>query len=440
MIIKQSTVDGTVISKKQSEKVIHLFAGIDVGSTQTRVSIADEHDIDDYGQLNPSMNIIERLCTSYIIPSTAAILENDNREFTPAGDELHYNYDSQITVLNNTAERPMFSKVRLLRGKKIEDAKGISTTYFDSLTDKVNNRLFYVNIIDALGYAILQKYNNVGIPKTVNIDLCVSVRPTELGSVNTKKMKDNLIGKFLFQWCGLETYIYINNLGFTTEPEAQISGVNNIYEALSNYDTEYARERVAIREKLDNCKIHMHIEGGGSSIGVELVADKKLINSFSTTFQLGGNRLAQIIAHRVREEKNIRASLNNIQNSVKTCMIQSGRSSIDISGIVGACKAELAFDIVEHLKRDVMELQNDYNFIDIEMITLGGRLFAEDDSGMSVAKFFTEYMAENSKDTEIVVLPDNFIPQGNMLIAIQEFMDIGEEDYEDDSTYEQDAI
>lgn len=419
MIIGRKVQDESALANVVNRKV-HVAIGIDVGSTETRVSIADEKDVEMYRASTSTMDALRRLETVYVIPSSAVILERDNREIIPASQKLADNYDSVIIAVSTAAEKPMFSKVRVLRGRKIDDAMGVVTQYFDSSTDKVDNRLFYLNILDSIGYAIIQKYGSAGIPSEFQIDLCISVRPKELTQFCRSKMQDNLLGKFIFQWNGREINLLVKNLGFTTEPEAQISGSNTMFGVMAELDTLDDNQK-QIYDQLCSASTMLHIEGGGSSVGVELVQDGAIVAACSSTFQLGGNHLAQMIADRVSEEMGIRPSLQSVNKAIQTCMLRNGRSEIDISGIVSRSKSMLAMQIFEDLRHKVIDTQQDLMLRDIEVITLGGRLFRDDQSGYSVAGYFKQYVEQMSSETQVLYIEHNYIPQGNMLNCLMDF-------------------
>lgn len=423
MIVKTKSVDGVVLTGNMVDRVEHVAVGIDVGSTETRLSIADRDVLAMYYDENPKAGAVERLKRTYIIPSSAVILEGDNREITPASDALHDNYDTNIIAVETSAEKPMFTSARILRGQKIDDTKGTTIRYFDSSTDKMDNALFYLNILDSIGYAVLQEYDKVGVPRHVFVDLKISVRPKELNSHCKNKMMGNLIGRFIFKWCGRELELNIKNLGFTTEPEAQIHGNSVVYSVLQYTGTPNEKEMAEKVLSIEDCTTYMHIEGGGSSIGVEVVRNGAIINACSATFQLGGNYLNQIIADRVNEVLGIRASIHSIADAVKTGLLRNGRSKIDISEICANCKSQIAMNILENIRHEVIDTQPDLFLRDIAAITLGGRLFREDECGQSIATYFHKYVSSISPETDVLYLENNYIPQANMVMAAEDFFD-----------------
>lgn len=419
---RQKRGSGLVIDTTQTNKTITLLAGVDAGSTETRIVLANKGDMDVFysGNSDAALDTISQV---YRIPSTYAIVE-DAREIPSASMSLEDNYDSQIMLQRNGAEKPLISRHRILRGRKITDATGLVARYLDSSTNKTDNPIFYINVLDAIGYAILQKYSG-SIPSEVNLYLALSVRPKELTTICKDRLRKNLQGTFVFGWDACDITLHIKDLMFTTEPEAQISGTITVYDLRSgagHLDQAEADKLATMADQLYSSDCYVHIEGGGSSIGVEVVKGHNLVDSCSSTFQLGGNYMAQVFIDRVRETLGRTVTKEAANSAILTCQLRDGRNLLDVSEMVAQVKSQVAMSIVESLRHQVIDLAPDLSMPDVEFITLGGRLFAADDSGNTIGEYLEQYIQQISPNTEVITLAENFIPHGNLVGAINSEM------------------
>lgn len=412
---RQKKGSSVVIEEVQANKAMTLLAGIDAGSTETRVCLADAADMAVFQDNSKAGEQLALLKASYNIPSTYATVE-DAREIPSASRGLEDNYDSTVMLVRNSAEKPLMSRHRVLRGRKITDATGLVPRYMDSSTNKVDNPIFYVNIIDSLGYALLQKYSG-RIPHEVNIYLSLSVRPKELTTLCKAKLKENLEGTFVFSWKGMDITINIKALNFTTEPEAQIAGTIMMCDLKTDCGID-AESNSALANQLDNSDCYVHIEGGGSSIGVEVVRGRNLIDACSSTFPLGGNYMAQVFIDRTRELMGRVPTKEAANTAIVTCQLRDGRNLIDVSDTVAQAKSQVALSIVESLRHQVIDLLADLTLPDVEFITLGGRLFSADDAGNTIGEYIEEYVHQLSPNTEVITLKNNYIAQGNLVTVI----------------------
>lgn len=416
---KNARGSGIVIDAKtvHGPSPVELVVGVDAGSTQTRVALADATDAKMLLGEEYTKEMFDFVRGAvYIIPSSHALV-TDEREIAPNSDNIEDNYDSHIIRVRTSAVNPILGSHRVVRGQKISDSAGLVTLYLDSSTNKMDNLTFYVNVLDGIGYAIMQQYNGQ-IPDSVAIHLALSVRPKELNTPCQDKMKENLIGDFIFRWGDLSINISIKDLLFTTEPEAQITGTSVIMEmAAVVTDNEAALE---MADKFNNCDSYIHIEGGGSSVGVEVVKQGTVVDACSSTFTLGGNYLTKILIDRLRSVKGRMVSEESASAAIQTCLLKNGREREDISEVVAACKRQVARDIFERLRHDVIDITTDLTLRDMDFISLGGRLFAEDYTGGSIGTYFEEYVHQISPNTDVIILKDNYIPQGNMFLGLNE--------------------
>lgn len=401
----------------------YLLAGIDAGSTETRVCLADANDAQMFSDESRMKETLAALGKVYVIPSTYA-MTGDNREILASTDNLEDNYDSVLMTVRVGAERPMLTRHRILRGRKSRDASGLVSRYLDSSTNKSDNPIFYMNIIDALGYAILQKCNGA-VPADVKLQLFLSVRPKELTSTCRKKMLDNLVGQFIFSWKDISIKMDIQGVDFSTEPEAQVFGTTTVCDLKYACDPEKEQDAKKLADQLCESSTYIHIEGGGSSIGVEVVRDGKLVDSCSSTFQLGGNYLCQVFVDRLREVLGRTPTLDAAAEALQTTLLRDGRETIDVDGIAADCKNQVAMDIVERLRHGVIDLSHWLTLQDVEFISLGGRLFRPDEHGNTISEYLKEYIHQISPNTDVVVLSDNYIPQGNLVMAVNDAIEKG---------------
>lgn len=433
MLRKSAKPMGVMINPTQvkSTTPVRLCVGIDAGSTQTRVCIAD---IDDVKMLMREGCEVDKLNllnnNEYIIPSTYAIVP-DAREIKAQSPSLEDNYDSQIVLLKNSAVRPMLSRERVIRGRRITDTAGMVSRFMDSSTNKMDNPVFYTNVIDGIGYAVMQKYSG-RIPSEVDIHMSLSVRPKERSSQCCEIMDSNFVGKYQFLWKDVDMKINIVETIYTTEPEAQIEGTSSMkFLEASVFDDSDTQN---LSEKLAESDSYIHIEGGGSSVGVEIVRDGNLIDACSATFQLGGNYLQRVVRDRIREVRGHNVSEDSVATAVRTCLLKNGRSMEDVSGIVADCKNDVALEICERLHHDSLDLARGLTLRDMEFISLGGRLFSTDEAGNSIAQYFEKYVQQISPNTEVITLKDNYIPQGNVIIMAgvlaESIEDFGEDEEE----------
>ncbi len=401
---------------------VNIVAGVDAGSTETRVCLASVEDAIIFSDNKRIAEAIEALNRVYIIPSTFA-MTTDNREILPASDSIEDNYDSTIIAVHVAAEKPMLTRHRVLRGRKMMDTSGLVSRYLDSSTNKSDNHIFYTNIIDALGYAIMQKFNGA-IPMKVVVQLMLSVRPREMTAPCRKKMLDNLVGQFIFAWKNTNITLDIQDVDFSTEPEAQVFGTTTLCDLkYANDPTGIAYKNLA--DRLCDSHLYIHIEGGGSSIGVEVVRDGQLVGSCSSAFELGGNYLCTVFIDRLRDVLGRAVTQDAASEALKTTLLRDGRETIDVNEIVADCKNQVALDIVERLRHRVIDLNHTIMLQDVEFITLGGRLFRPDDQGNTISEYLKGYIQQISPNTDVIVLEENYIPQGNLVMRVNAVADMG---------------
>ena len=169
-------------------------------------------------------------------------------------------------------------------------------------------------------------------------------------------------------------------------------------------------------------------------MGVEVVRDGQLVDSCSSTFPLGGNYMCQVFIDRLREVLGRTVAMDAAAEALQTTLLRDGRETIDVDSIVADCKNQVAMDIVERLRHNVIDLNHWLSIQDVEFISLGGRLFRPDEHGNTIGEYLEEYVHQMSPNTEIIVLPDNYIPQGNLVMAVnsaieEKFLSVTDDDH-----------
>lgn len=419
MILKGKGIGSGVIINPDvtDEQHVKLVAGIDVGSTETRVCLIDAKDAAYLESEETTAEAVEALCKVYKIPATFAVV-GDEREILPNSPVLEDQYDSHVVRIKCSARNPMIKNDRIVRTQKMSDAGGMVPLYLDSNTSKADNYVFYIDVLDAIGYAVLQKFNGA-IPQSVDVNLALSVRPKEHSSVFKERMQENLVGSFQFIWNDVTLGINIVCLELTTEPEAQITGTTAMNQLLAFSETtdEEVREKAQhIVEKIDGVENYIHIEGGGSSIGVEVIRDGAILDMCSAAFPIGGNYLMRALRDRIRTTKGRTPSEQATYEAIVSGLLRNGRATEDISEEVVKAKDRVGRDIFERFRHEVLDVQSSFTLADVEVITLSGRLFGYGECGVSIADSFMQCVHELSPHTEVIVLNDNYIPQGNVLV------------------------
>lgn len=421
--------------KEVQSNVEHLkiVAGVDAGSTGTRVALIDMQDYERLGLEDVDYEAVELFATSSVIPSSFALLD-DERELLPKSGALQYNYDSHINLVKCASTEPYIKRVRVIRGQKIKDAAGAVIRFMDSGTPKTKNIVFYINVLDALGYSILRKYSG-NIPKSVDVALGVSVRPNELGTVYQSILLNNLKGTYTFAWKDIKFDIFVSDVIATTEPEAQIEGSATMYslmsDVFSNREPNKSQEYAKIADMLVEPSNYIHIEGGGSSVGVEVVkanedGELMVMSACSRTFNIGGNFLMRTAKDQIRDTMGRTPSDASAEDAIKTALLKNGRNTDDVTPLIKATKQKVAEAIFEKFKHEVIDVNADIDLSDMDFIAMAGNLFSKGECNISIVDYFRKLVKQVSPNTLVLNLPENFIPQGNALRVLRDIDVFGE--------------
>lgn len=421
--------------KEVQSNIEHLkiVAGVDAGSTGTRVALIDMQDYERLGLEDVDYEAVELFAASSVIPSSFALLD-DERELLPKSGALQYNYDSHINLVKCASAEPYIKRVRVIRGQKIKDAAGAVIRFMDSGTPKTKNIVFYINVLDALGYSILRKYSG-NIPKSVDVALGISVRPNELGTVYQSILLNNLKGTYTFAWKDIKFDIFVSDVIATTEPEAQIEGSATMYslmsDVFSNREPNKSQEYAKIADMLVEPSNYIHIEGGGSSVGVEVVkanedGELMVMSACSRTFNIGGNFLMRTAKDQIRDTMGRTPSDASAEDAIKTALLKNGRNTDDVTPLIKATKQKVAEAIFEKFKHEVIDVNADIDLSDMDFIAMAGNLFSKGECNISIVDYFRKLVKQVSPNTLVLNLPENFIPQGNALRVLRDIDVFGE--------------
>lgn len=379
------------------DKTVKMLVGVDGGSTQTRVMIVDDADDPDMEQ--------------YIIPSVSSFVPSDI-EIRPQGDSLYNRMDSYL-INGKTKTQTIFTKKRVIRGTKKTDFNG-SEERISSSAQKIASDVFYINVIDAIGYALCQKFTT-NIPKHVKLILGIALPPDDrASSSNINRFRNEMNG--IYTWkhtdSGVEINIEIEECHIMTEPEAFIKAYY-------------------ISMDQDIPEITLHINGGGRSIGIELLENGVPIDSVSRTLAYGGAKLIDDLGVLYAKEKGGRApQTKTLQRAIKTGFMRNGKGFEDVSDLVSVVKKEFAGRIFKDVIKYVFDTQSEITLRDVGEISVSGRIFDEGECAISVAKYLQEEFYQASPQTEFFTISENFIPLGLIYGVFGEYGGFLEEDEE----------
>lgn len=376
----------------EKNKVEDIVVGLDGGSTQTRVC---------FMRLPNELSSLEEV---YVIPSPLSIL-TDGNELKSKGELLYNNLESNIM---NKALSPynIFDKVRVIRGTKLTDY-GQIVSRINSSVQKVDTPAFYVNFIDAIGYGLVMDCHARGakLAGTYNVSIACSLPPDDVKSKkNSETFLKYIKNLFIWRYEGKEININIVNCKITTEPEAAGKCAFTLLE-------EEIPEKSFV------------LDGGGRSIGSEILLNGEIFDKTSVAYRYGGTQLLQSLAQEcISEFGGTAPSEEALKEALNTGLLRKGRSLQDISHLIMKCKDSLARTIYADVVTQVFDSQRDVALEDIETIVFSGRLFNSGDYDYSIKEKFLELFKQRNPEVEVITLEDSYlIPIGNAIIAYLEF-------------------
>ena len=239
------------------------------------------------------------------------------------------------------------------------------------------------------------------------MSLTCSLPPDDVrGTKNKETFLKNIQNSF--KWNSLELGVQINinivNCYITTEPEA---GVKCSY-ALSGEEIPY---------------LVLAVDGGGRSIGTEILREGLTFEKGSEAFPYGGTQLADDIANRYFNlYGGTKPSETSIKEALVTGSLRKGRSLIDIVDIITDAKRDMASKLFGDIVTSVFDSQIVVSIEDIESVVFSGRLFDGGEYEVSIAQFLAELIQKRNPECEIIYNTDMYmIPVGNGIISFMEF-------------------
>lgn len=339
------------------DKSVDILAAIDGGSTQTRGILMDHNDLGNYD---------EALSDVFVIPSTSIPVLGDPT-VVPVSERLADGMDSSILNLD-TVQNPFIDRVRLVRGSKALNVEGTEQR-IGSSTQKTLDPTYYYNLLDLLGYGVIRKYSG-DIPAKVRVSLCASLPPDDTIDVNVAKFKSNLKK---YNWTHTDSGISIEfefvNIAVMTEPEAEIKA----YYTLNDEEIP---------------EVVFHINGGGRSIGEEILKNGVSVKGAQKTLDFGATQLLDLIGSIYLNKVGGRPPRREaLERAVRTGKLKVGNELRNIPEIVIQAKEEMGKRVFVESKTKVFDAQDKIVPTDVNVASVSGRFF---DQGRYVTEEGTE--------------------------------------------------
>ena len=383
-----------------------VIVGMDGGSTGSRCLIVDASDDNNEAALK----------TIYSIPSNLTIT-SESCEILPQSDALYENMDS--TILNLKNGETIFDKVRVLRGTKSSDFNA-GTEGINSSVQKLKTPAFYINMLDAIAYGLIKKYDGK-LAQEYDVYVGCSLRPDDIvNKKNREEFLNNFIGSYVWRNLDLNVNMKINIKGAScqTEPEAAVKGYGVTLNELPEY--------IAL------------IEGGGSSIGVEILKGGRSVRSAAQTLPYAGAQLQNTVESLYLEENGgANFTTHDLKMALERGYFKVGRSTIDMVPYVKKAKDSFAKTIMADIKKQVFDRQSEVSIKQLETVLFSGKLFnggefeaveGDELTSYSLSEPLTELFKEYNPSAEYEVLKDNLIPFGNLINALSYYGGYLEED------------
>ena len=317
----------------------------------------------------------------------------------------------------------MFDKVRVIRGTKFKDTIAPENK-IDSTGQKIDSETFYINIVDAIGYALSQHYGNA-IPTDVEVILGVALPPDDLQStLNQEKFRSRILRAYKWSLIGkkVDITIDIRAVEMLTEPEA--------------LSIAYRLTQCADEEPAD---LHVHIDCGGRSTGIELFKRGRRIDSASRTLNVGGSQLIDSIKNLyVTKYGGKPLKTPNVRKALRTGFVKARTGTVEIvNNIITPCKQNLAKIIYNGLKEEVFNNLLQIDLTEVDLVTVSGKTFGEGEYGVSVAAFLEALFREAVPSIEFEYIEHNYIPLGLMFNLFEDYLGYIEDDEDEDTEEEE---
>lgn len=370
-----------------------VLAAIDGGSTQTRGIMMDVADL---------VNYEEYLEDVFVIPSMSSVVL-DAREIDLKSNILYDNLDSTIINQDNDGV-PLIAKSRVVRGSVAMNVE-MTENRLGSSTQKTSDPTFYYNLLDELGYLALYRFKDA-VPEKLDIYLAVSLPPDDRNKKNDENFRANMRSyRWVHNPSGVKIDFNFVAIHAMTEPEADVKGYYAVNELRTPMYT-------------------LHLNGGGRSIGAEVLVNGKSLKTAQKTLTFGGTQLLELVAELYVEEyggsKPRRAAL---EEAIRSGNMRYGNGVREVVSIIAKAKAEFANRIVTETRREVFDVQTRVALVDLNVISFSGRMFDAGDYNISVAEYAGKKFKELTPETDLLMIGQNYIPQGLFIDGVIEFFE-----------------
>lgn len=364
-----------------------LLVTADCGSTQTRVSIVDL-DAGDYEN---------GLTDIFVVPSRYGVIT----EFMPEdGIKSGAIYDNlQSKIANAACREDSILRYAMVARTTIMEDLGLVPNRMSSVKEKSEDASLYVNLVDAIGFALLRKCKGK-MPRVSEIYLSLALPPEDLSANNKERLKENLK---VYRWscCDADDVTFrFADVFFTPEAEAFIQGY-------------YALTGVELPE------VSLHIEGGGRSISPALCRSGRAVNTARVSLPYGGTALRKIISDEYYQEEQVHLSERQLDAVLETGKCKIGKVEHDLVCYVESAKKKMAKKIVSDLITKVFEGLDGIRLTDLEEVTASGRLFAPGTYDATLMLFVADEFRKYAPAAEFMVIEEPYINKGLVLIGLQ---------------------
>lgn len=343
-----------------------LLFGIDVGSTNTRVTFISE-------TYYPSLENEDAYLDYVIIPTRMVVDENINPKSStfiykdPANlsKELYENMDSIIDPIQTSEDSldKCFTKgMRVVRGGK-SVLYNFKQENILTLHDKTKSESYMATVIDSIAYAIIYKYSQEkkDMPVEFSVKVGLSVRPEEVSSDAIRRLRDALC--YEYNWTslayGCRFKIKIEDIYLQSEPESLVKQFYN---------------------DLETPKFVCNIMGGGSNSGTCILKDgissptgvKKLTmcgSVFETRLQESVNMLRE-----KQGETRLNLTPYEMDRLINQGVIKISNVDVDYKDLVTSLKKVAGKEIAQELLSKVFT-DGDFQLSTMDAILFSGNFF-----------------------------------------------------------------
>ncbi|GHU53015.1 hypothetical protein AGMMS49975_10070 [Clostridia bacterium] len=365
-----------------------FICGADCGSTQTRIKLmpmelAGADDISNWFEIG------------VVIPSKSKPVST-SKTLKPRSVRLHDNMDSLFSINAGNS-------VRLVRGSKFDDVE-MAEKEFYAASKKINSDVLKYNIADGIGYALAQHYGVSGeaAPGQIKCRLTLALPPDDILERDIEKFRAEF-KRFTWSLPGrtkASIEITIADIAIYSEPEAQIKA----HYTFSDEDA-------------------LLLESGGRNSAPVIFKNGGVIDVGQKSIEQSGSKLLDRIGNAyVAQYGGKLPQVRYLEQAVRTGKMKSGNTYVDITELVKQCKDEVAEDLFQKLQSDVLSKQSVVSLDTLNVVLLSGRVYFGGDYRYSVADKLQQLIKSVSPHTDVVVLGDNLIPQGLILLYLLEYV------------------